>query len=34
MDQKLTLSELNKQIGEVLAGAFPVGVWVIGEISE
>lgn len=34
MDQKLTLSELNKQIGEVLEGAFPVGVWVIGEISE
>ncbi len=34
MDQKLTLSELNKQIAEVLAGAFPVGVWVIGEISE
>ncbi len=34
MDQKLTLSELNKKIGEVLAGAFPVGVWVVGEISE
>ncbi|HCE58994.1 MAG TPA: exodeoxyribonuclease VII large subunit [Prolixibacteraceae bacterium] len=34
MDQKLTLSELNKQIGEVLESAFPKGVWVVGEISE
>lgn len=34
MDQKLTLSELNKQIGEVLESAFPKGVWVMGEISE
>lgn len=34
MDQKLTLSELNKRIGEVLESAFPTGVWVIGEISE
>jgi len=34
MDQKLTLSELNKQIGDVLESAFPKGVWVVGEISE
>ena len=34
MDQKLTLSELNKQIGDALESAFPASVWVIGEISE
>ena len=34
MDQKLTLSELNKQIGNALESAFPKGVWVIAEISE
>jgi len=34
MDQKLTLSELNKKIGEVLENAFPSSVWVVGEISE
>ena len=34
MDQKLTLSELNKKIGDALESAFPASVWVVGEISE
>ena len=34
MEQKLTLSELNEQIKEVIEGAFPSSVWVIAEISE
>jgi len=34
MEQKLTLSELNEQIKEVLECSFPSSVWVIAEISE
>ncbi len=34
MEHKLTLSELNEQIKNVLTDAFPSTVWVIGEISE
>jgi exodeoxyribonuclease VII large subunit len=34
MEQKLTLSELNEQVKETLAKAFPSTVWVIAEVSE
>ncbi len=34
MEQKLTLSELNEQVKQTLANAFPSTVWVIAEISE
>jgi exodeoxyribonuclease VII large subunit len=34
MEQKLTLSELNEQIKETLANAFPSSVWVVAEVSE
>lgn len=34
MEQKLTLSELNEQIGKALKVALPSSVWVIAEISE
>lgn len=34
MEQKLTLFELNEQVKESLAKAFPSTVWVIAEISE
>ena len=34
MENKLTLSELNERIKEVIEGAFPSSVWVIAEISE
>lgn len=34
MKPKLTLSELNEQIRDALAGAFPSTVWVVAEISE
>ena len=34
MEQKLTLSELNDQIRQIIEGAFPSSVWVIAEISE
>ena len=34
MDQKFTLSELNRQIGGALQEAFPQAVWVVAEVSE
>ena len=34
MEQKLNLSELNEQVKETLAKAFPSTVWVIAEVSE
>ena len=34
MEQKLTLFELNEQVKETLAKAFPSTVWVIAEVSE
>jgi exodeoxyribonuclease VII large subunit len=34
MEQKLTLFELNEQVKETLANAFPSTVWVIAEVSE
>jgi exodeoxyribonuclease VII large subunit len=34
MEQKITLLELNEQIGKVLKDTLPTSVWVIAEISE
>jgi len=34
VEQKLTLLQLNEQIKDALAGAFPTSVWVIAEVSE
>ena len=34
MEQKITLLELNEQIGKVLKDTLPASVWVIAEISE